>query len=129
MTKLTKKSKIYIVIIIISLLFAAGSLVWQQLSAPILPPAAREAAELSAADDDIYLRHPSMQAFADDIAAALGDIKPDDFATGAAYEKYFNNPQIQKILLKYSKDADFRRQVSQMAADKDSTKNAAQKPL
>ena len=73
---------------------------------------------------EIYLSHPVMKAFNDEILAAVGDVSPEDFTTGAAHEKYFNNPQIQKILLKYSKDPAFLELMRQMMSDKALNNNA-----
>jgi len=157
---MTKKSKVYLAVIAGSLLFAAGSLAWQSMQAP-LPPAQEEeyqqetqaeeeilppmdlprgwvkpqTAQAGAAPEDTaefegrmqaYFSTPVLQAFSDEISAAAGDISPGDFETGAVYEKYFNNPQIQKILLKYSSDPAFLEMMRQMVADEAFIKGAAQ---
>ena len=163
---MTNKIKVYLIIIASSLLFAAGSLAYQILTAPKLPPlpAASEAEDetmqaayyqqditegdriaaraiyrqedldrmqpaggvpvggVAGADDAFYQRmqvyqaHPSMRDFNREMQAAMGDIRPEDLASGS-FQDVFSNPQIQKILLKYTKDPAFMRMMQQMMAD------------
>jgi len=86
-------------------------------------PAAQAGEDLPDADNIFgerlaaYADHPSMVSFNKEIAAVIGEINSDDFITGDFHEKFFNNPQIQKILLKYSKDPAFMKVVDQIMSD------------
>jgi len=144
---MTQKSKIYLAIIAASLLVTAGSVVmsWRENAAlkamdskieqsaaqtdaedDYTMPSSRMLAIPAAAGENIieekfaaYGANPTLAAFNREMEQAIGAVSPDDLFTGDFYEKYFNNPQIQKILLKYSKDPAFLQVVGQMAADKE----------
>jgi hypothetical protein len=64
-----------------------------------------------------YYRDPAMRAFNRDIQAAVGDISFEDFLNSDFHGRYLNNPQIQKILLQYSKDPAFMNLMRQMVSD------------
>ena len=57
-----------------------------------------------------------LQAFNKEIEAALAAIPQDIMLTSNAEEIFLGNPQIQKILLKYSKDPAFMQLMEKMTA-------------
>ncbi len=69
---------------------------------------------------DKYSSNPAMQAFTKEMQAALGpraDFK--EMLSPDFDKKNANNPQVQKILLKYTKDPAFMQLMQEMMKDKE----------
>jgi hypothetical protein len=94
--------------------------------APQAPAATAEQDEL-AQKAKKYYEDPVMQAFNRDLEAALGPMQLEELMISDFHDVFTNNPQIQKILLQYSKDPAFLKIMQEMMSDNAFIKGAAQK--
>lgn len=85
-------------------------------------PSAATSQEAKAINDNVikYSQNPVMQAFTKDLQEALGpQASFSDVLSPGFDKKNANNPQVQKILLQYTKNPAFMQLMQQMMSDKD----------
>ncbi|MDR1683843.1 MAG: hypothetical protein LBR90_00070 [Elusimicrobiota bacterium] len=94
----------------------------QQEPPVILQPAPRDVeGEEAAAFLQKYLSDPKVKEYSRQMQTAMGAVNPSDILKPGFEEDYLKNPQIQKILLEYSKDPAFMSLMQEMMLEMSSS--------